>query len=258
MGILNKIIKLKFIAVSMLTLAFLASPSFAQDRISYGAQLLEKGEQELDINALLAAEDIFLDYCVGPTRNSLCEYYLARLYLAEYAYWSQVKKDKKRSEEALEKAEEKGLEAISRRPTDPDSHVVLGKIYQIKLSKSPLSELTKAFLDESPVVKEYRQALRLDAKNGEAEIGLGIYYLFIPRALGGDGHRARGHFKRAAKLMPKDPEPLVWISIAYREDNRLEDARKHLDKAIKLRPASAFVQAENKRLKDAEKAAAGK
>ncbi len=258
MGILNKIKIIKYFSALIVSLILFSSVSYGQDRILYGSQLLEKGEENLDIKALLAAEEIFLDYCVGPERNSLCEYYLARLYLAEYTYWSQVKKDKKRADEALEKAEKKGLDAVSRRPTDPDSHVVLGKIYQIKLSKSPVSELTKAFFDESPVVKEYRQALRLDAKNAEAEIGLGIYYLFIPRALGGDGHRARGHFKKAIKLVPDDPEPLVWMSVAYREDQRPKEAREYLDKAIKLAPQSAFVQAENKRLKDVEAALAGK
>ena len=86
-------------------------------------------------------------------------------------------------------------------------------------------------------------------------MGLGIYYQFIPRVLGGDGHRARKHFKRAAILMPKNTEPLVWLSISYREEGRLSEARMWLDKAVKLDPDNRFVRAEQARLSAAEKAA---
>ncbi|MFO8056983.1 MAG: TRAP transporter TatT component family protein [bacterium] len=215
--------------------------------------LIEKGEKKLALHSLNKAEKILLRECEGPSRHSLCEYYLARLYLAEYSYFSQVDRNRKKADRALDQAEKYGRQAVSRRPKDARVHVIMGRIHQIQLSQYPLSSLTKAIGARHPVVEEYERALKLDPKNGEAELGLGIYYLTIPQFLGGDGHRAREHFKRAAKLMPQNPEPLVWVAISYRQEERLEDARKYLDKAEKIAPQDPFVQTEKTRLKRARK-----
>lgn len=219
---------------------------------------IEKGENKLDLQSLKKAEKILLRECEGPSRNSLCEYYLTRLYLAEYSYFSQVNRNRKKADQALDKAEKYGRQAVSRRPNDARVHVIMGRVYQVQLSQYPLSSLTKAIGARHPVVEEYKRALKLDPQNGEAELGLGIYYLTIPQFLGGDGHRAREHFKRAAKLMPGNPEPLVWVAISYRQDGRLDDARKYLEKAKKTDPHDPFVQAEKRRLKRAEKQSSGK
>lgn len=216
--------------------------------------LLEQGEKNLDPAALDAALSIFLKQCQGPARNSFCEYYMARVYLAQYSYFSQVKNDDAGAGAALAKAEASGKEAILRRPTDPAVHVLMGRINQVMLARSPLTGIARAMISESPVLREYERALELDPDDGEAELGLGIYYQFIPRLIGGDGHRARGHFRRAAALMPNDPEPLVWIAISFREEGRLREAREALTKALTLDPANKFAQAEDARLRAAEKA----
>jgi len=221
-------------------------------------KLIEKGETKLDLSALDKAEKILLRECEGPSRNSLCEYYLARLYIAEYSYFSQVNRNREKASASLAKAEQYARKAVSRRPNDARAHVIMGKIYQIQLSQYPISSLSKAVGARHPVVEEYTQALKLDPQNGEAEMGLGIYYLTIPQFLGGDGHRARNHFKRAAELMPHDPEPLVWVAISYRQEGRLADARKYLNKARKIAPQDPFVKAEQARLRRAEKQSTGK
>lgn len=221
-------------------------------------KLIEQGEKKLALSSLDKAEKILLRECKGPSRNSLCEYYLARLYLAEYSYFSQVKHDRKKADAALDNAEEYARQAVSRRPNDARAHVIMGKVYQVQLSQYPISSLTKAVGARHPVVEEYNKALKLDPQNGEAELGLGIYYLTIPQFLGGDGHRAREHFKRAAKLMPGNPEPLVWVAISYRQDGRLKDARKYLNKAQKIDARDPFVRSEKARLERAERQSSGK
>ena len=236
---------------------FLLMPSLAafgqEHEFEEAVALLEQGEARLDIRALNRAEAIFLENCQGPGRDSFCEYYLGRVALAQYSYFSSVKPHPGKASRALSRAEKFGRQALVRRPNDPEVHVLMGKIYQVKLSQRPVSELSQAVLDQSPVVKSFTRALELDPDNGEAELGLGIYYLFIPQFLGGDGHRARNHFKRAAKLMPDNPEPLVWLSIAYRQEGRLREARQYLDRAIALDPNHPFVQAEAARLLSAER-----
>ncbi len=221
-------------------------------------KLIEKGETKLDVSALDKAEKILLRECEGPSRNSLCEYYLARLYIAKYSYFSQVNRNREKASASLSKAEQYAKKAVSRRPNDARPHVIMGKIYQIQLSQYPISSLSKAVGSRHPVVEEYTQALKLDPQNGEAEMGLGIYYLTIPQFLGGDGHRARNHFKQAAELMSDNPEPLVWVAISYRQEGRLADARKFLNKARKIDPQNPFVKAEQARLRRAEKQSTGK
>lgn len=219
--------------------------------------LLRKGEDTLDYKALEQAERIFLKECQGPERDNSCEYYLARLYLAMFGYYSQIKGDMARANKNLEMALDAGNDAVKRRPNDPDVHVLLGKINHQIFMRDPISGLTKAALSDSPVVAEYERALELDPQNGEAEMGLGIYYMYLPRFLGGDHHRARNHFKAAVKLMPSNPEPLVWIAISYRMQGSLEKARIYLGRALVISPESIFVQTEDKRLREAEKQADG-
>ena len=95
--------------------------------------------------------------------------------------------------------------------------------------------------------------IHLDPDNGEAQLGLGIYYHTIPRFLGGDGHRARNHFREALRLMPDNPEPLVWLSISYRLEGRLLDARQWLDQALAISPDDPFVKNEDTRLRAEER-----
>jgi tetratricopeptide (TPR) repeat protein len=229
--------------------------SFAgPEEVARAVALIERGEQFLDMSALDSAEEILLNECQGPQRDSLCEYYLARIYLAKYVYYYQVRGDNPKALEALSRAESTGKDAISRRPGDARTHVLMGRIYQVKLSRYTVTDLTRMMLADSPVVAEFNRALELDPENGEAELGLGIYYLYIPRVFGGDGHRARTHFKKAHRLMPENPEPAVWIAISYREEARLDDARQWLDRAGTIDPDNKFYQLEEKRLRAAERA----
>jgi tetratricopeptide (TPR) repeat protein len=233
----------------------------APDRILAGPEevaramaSIERGEKILDMSALDSAEKILLNECQGPQRDSLCEYYLARIYLAKYIYYYQVRGDNQKALQALSRAESTGKDAIARRPGDARVHVLMGRIHQVKLSRYSMSDLTRMMISDSPVVAEFNRALELDPGSGEAELGLGIYYLYIPRVFGGDGHRARTHFKKAHRLMPDNPEPAVWIAISYREEARLDDARQWLDRAKAIDPDNKFYQLEEQRLRAAEKA----
>lgn len=223
------------------------------NEMAQARHFLEKGEKGLDQNALASAEQLFQNECKGPARDPLCEYYLARIYLARYSYWAQVAGDSTKAAAALSSAEAMGRQAVARRPGDASVHVLMGRIYQVKLSRYPMSGISRAMVSESPVVKEFERALSITPESGEAELGLGIYYQFMPRVLGGDGHRARNHFKRAARLMPRNPEPLVWVSISYREEGRPKDARKYLDQALAIDSNNPFVREESRRLMAAEK-----
>lgn len=253
-SVIGRMVGSALLAAAMFCVSFYSGRVNAgSDDFSRAVSLLTQGEQSFDFKALSDAERILLKECQGPDRDSTCEYHLARVYLAMYSYYSQVHPDNLKALDALTKAEVSGLAAIVRRPNDALVHVLMGRVYQVKLSRFTFTGLTRAMLFESPVVREFERALELDPDNGEAELGLGIYYQFIPRVMGGDGHRARTHFKRAVKLLPKNPEPLVWISISYREEGRLDEARNFIDRAVALDAENKFVQAEAARLRAAEK-----
>lgn len=245
-------IRVNIILVFLLLTAALPA---AADDISQAAALIEEAELKPDLQKLTEAEKLLTSSCQGPRRNPSCEYWLARDYLAQHNYYSQVKPDEKKAAEALDRAENMARQASARRPNDARVHVLLGKIYQLRLAQSPISGMTQVIFSQSPVLKEFERALEIEPTNGEAMLGLGIYYQFMPRALGGDPHRARKYFKDAAKQMPTNPEPLVWLSISYREEGRLDDARRFLDRALKLAPQNPFALAEDQRLRSAEQAA---
>jgi tetratricopeptide (TPR) repeat protein len=242
----------------MLSLFWPGSSRAQADDVDRAVQLLEQGEKNLDIASLNAALEIFLKQCRGPARDSLCEYYIARAYLAQSTYYSQVKSDTAAGNKALASAESAAKEALLRRPNDPAVHVLMGKIMQVKLMRSPLTSIPLAMISTSPVITEYQRALELDPGNGPAELGLGIYYQLVPRLIGGDARRARGCFRKAAELMPDDPEPLVWLAISFRGEGRLQDARHSLDRALALDPGNQFARAEDARLKAAEQAQGGR
>jgi len=224
----------------------------AADEISPATAMIEPRSRSPTFQALTEAEKMLTSTCQGPNRNPSCEYWIARDFLAQYNYYTQTKPDPKKADEALNKAEDMGHRASSRRPNDARVHVLLGKIYQLRLAQSPVTGITQALISKSPVVSEFERALELDPKNGEAMLGLGIYYQFVPRVLGGDQHRARKYFKDAAATMPQNPEPLVWVSISFREEGRLPDARRVLDRALKIDPQNQFARAEDQRLRAAE------
>jgi tetratricopeptide (TPR) repeat protein len=249
-----------FILVVILVLSF-ADLAHGKEKspseFARAVKLLEKGEKNLDLKALNEAQGIFERECTGADRDAMCEYYLARVHLAKYSYFTAVAPDDARAEAELKEAEHEGKRAVDRRPSDPLAHVLMGKVQFAKLTRSPVSGIAEAMVSESPVLTEFNRALALDPNCGEAELGLGIYYQFMPQFAGGDPHLARTHFRRAAELMPNNPEPLVWLAASYREEGRLAEARQYLNRAMELDPNNRFVLAEAQRLVEAERSQGG-
>jgi tetratricopeptide (TPR) repeat protein len=243
--------------MSALVLAGGLAMSARADETAYQQAIsnLTRGENSLDLIALQQAAATFASECAGPSRDAGCEYYLARTYLALFTCYSTDPLPDRQIKAAqfLAKAEATAKLAIARRPSDPAPHVLMGRINQVLLLRNYVAGLTTAVLSESPVVAEYNRALALDPDNGEAELGLGIYYMSIPRFLGGDYQRARQYFRASAKDLPSDPEPLVWLSRAYRLEGRLGQARSALERARALAPTNYSVQVEDARLKEVEK-----
>ncbi len=214
--------------------------------------LIDEGEKNLDVRKLEQAEELLVNYCSINAPRLECDYELARLYLAQYSYWAG--RDEAKATRALDQAEAYARSAITRGPQSAEEHVLLGRVYQVRLSRFPLPELSKAVLRDSPVAAEYRRALEIDSTSGDAELGLGVYYMFIPRFLGGDTDRARGHLKRASQLMPEDPTPLIWMAASYRNEGDVKEARKYIDRALALDSKNSFAKAEEARIKEAERA----
>jgi tetratricopeptide (TPR) repeat protein len=246
-----------FLSMTVLAQVPEVSPQVMERRTEVPAALpfLEKGESRLDLASLQKAEELLVQDCQGGSeRPAQCEYQLARVYLALFTYWSSQTGPEAaaKTSQYLAMAEAAARAAAARSPDDPAPHVLLGRIAQIGLTRNYITGLTTAALSESPVVSHYNRALELDPNNGEAELGLGIYYMSIPQFLGGDLQRARRHFQRAIKLRPQDPEPLVWMSRSYRVEGRLHESRRYMERAKTLAPSNYSVQVEEARLREAE------
>ncbi len=233
----------------------LCAPAFGKQGIelSQGLKLLEQGRRELDVSALKKADAIFTGRIQADPGDWQNHYYRSRVNLYLYSYYSEVKRDPVASVSALNKALADAQSAQKLNPRSADVYALLGRIHQLQMGINPVGTVISAAISEVPALEEYRKALELDPNNVEAEMGLGTYYLFAPRFLGGDRDRAIKHLKRAARLDPRNIEVWTWLSVALREDGDLDKARESLNTALALDPDSRFAKAEDKRLKQLEK-----
>ncbi len=250
----------KYTWVCMVLLAGLAFVMFAEfalskdePELSRGIDLLDQGRRSLDLRALDEAKAIFTNRIKNNPQDWQNYYYRARVNLYLYSYYSEVKLDPVKATTALTSALSDAIRAEKLNPKSAAVHALLGRIYQVQMGLNPVGTVISAAVSEVPALEEYKKALELDPKNAEAEMGLGTYYLFAPRFLGGNRDRAIKHFKLAVKRDPLKSEAWVWLSVAHREDGRLDRARESLNTALSLDADSRFAKAENKRLKQAEK-----
>lgn len=82
----------------------------------------------------------------------------------------------------------------------------------------------------------YRQLLRYEPKNPGVHLNLGKSL-----ALTGDPRGAKKHLLEVLKVRPSDAVALAQLATVYRQDGRMDDAFRTIDKALRAEPGNAFA-----------------
>ncbi|MEZ6243860.1 MAG: sulfotransferase [Phycisphaerales bacterium] len=82
----------------------------------------------------------------------------------------------------------------------------------------------------------YRQLLKLEPKNPGVHLNLGKSL-----ALSGDSEGAKRHLRETLKVRPEDPAALAQLASCYRQEDRVEDALRAADRALRADPTHAFA-----------------
>jgi len=88
---------------------------------------------------------------------------------------------------------------------------------------------------------EFDRALEIDPENAYAHFGIGLSKLFTPRAFGGNVDVAIEMLEQAIEFSPDhefSSQVLTFLSIAHAKQDRPEEARECLERALILDPAN--------------------
>jgi tetratricopeptide (TPR) repeat protein len=85
-------------------------------------------------------------------------------------------------------------------------------------------------------VEQYKEALKFEPGNVEANLNIGSIYLAQ-----GMAEDAIEYFKGAAESNPRFPDPHVFLGKAYLEVDEIKEAEEHFQRALKLMPDNAAL-----------------
>jgi tetratricopeptide (TPR) repeat protein len=91
-------------------------------------------------------------------------------------------------------------------------------------------------------MEEVGKAIELDRKAAANWLSRGVGNYYLPAAFGGGPGLAIRDFEQAVELDPSFAEGYLWLGIALRKQGRNADARKALDRALKLNPNRRWAQ----------------
>jgi tetratricopeptide (TPR) repeat protein len=138
---------------------------------------------------------------------------------------------------------EAGKAAVALQPNKPEGHFWLGANYGGAAAHSTLANLS-SFQD---IKGEMEAVLKIDEsyQGYSAYLGLGRLYMQAPRAFGGDNAKAIEYLEKGVKLSPNNTMMKLHLAEAYRDANRVAEAKKQIE-AIKAATPDPKYAAEHK------------
>ena len=86
------------------------------------------------------------------------------------------------------------------------------------------------------------RAIELDPKNADAYVARALDYFYTPRPFGGNKEKAVEFLQQAIRLDPASDTAHLYLAQVYLETNRLSDALREIDEALRLDPDRSFAQ----------------
>lgn len=196
------------------------------------AKDLEAARDRQDRGALQTLSSKYSEEASKQPNNADVQYRLAlvKSYAAEVAL---ELKDKNASRAAAEEGIQAAQKAVQIKPADAENHRLLGTLCgQVVPAAGALGGLKYG----KCALESINKAIELDPKNAAAYLSRGVGNYYLPPAFGGGIDKAIGDFQKAVQLNPKLAEGYLWLGLAYRKENKNEEARQALTKAVQLNP----------------------
>lgn len=121
---------------------------------------------------------------------------------------------------------------IALAPTRPEGH------FWLAANMGALAEgfgLREGLRYRRPIKEALETVLKIDAAylQGSADRALGRWYAKVPGLFGGDRRRAEEHLRRSLGYAPNSIITHVFLAELYIDTNRNDDAKRHLDAALR-------------------------
>jgi tetratricopeptide (TPR) repeat protein len=106
-----------------------------------------------------------------------------------------------------------------------------------------ITGLASALQWNGRIEQALQQAARLDDRDPQLHVALGLRKLLAPRLLGHDPAAALAHFDYAARVLPDDERPRVFAAMAAWLLQKRQAAITWLEQAVAVNPNNVFAQA---------------
>jgi len=158
-----------------------------------------------------------------------------------YSYVAEVATEL-RDAAAARQAAEAGVaaaeKAVALDPNSAEFRRLLGVLY----GQLVPGNLARAVQYGRRSVEELDRALALAPNNSDVHLSRGIGKYYLPAILGGGAEAALEDLRKAIELDPKSDQAHLWLGLALRKANRLEEARQALARAVKLNPERLWAK----------------
>ncbi|MGH9639646.1 MAG: tetratricopeptide repeat protein [Bryobacteraceae bacterium] len=201
------------------------------------ANALRNARDRQDLTAL---DHLIAQAARGNISSSAAQYRiaLANSYAAEVAMELHQKKKAESYAEAGIGAAQK---AVAQNDSNPEYHRLLGQLCGQAIPASPIWGTLEYGQCASGEIKK---AIALNGHYALAYVTEGVGSYYLPQAMGGGAGLALKDFDKAIALNPRLAEAYLWKGLALRKQNRNQEARAALERALQLDPKRLWTKQE--------------
>ncbi len=195
----------------------------ARDRQDRAA--LDKMAAELRIVAEQQPKDVTAQY-----RAALAESYAAEIDVETG--------DKNAAKNAAQAGIDAAERAVGLKPDSAEYQRILGTLCGQMISSNGLAALKYG----NCALNGVNKALELDPKSSMVYLSHGVGNYYLPPMFGGGMDAAIKDFRKAIELNPKNAEGWLWLGIALRRANQVEEAHQAIAKSVELNPKRVWAK----------------
>lgn len=190
----------------------------------------DKAALEKVVTDLRAAADKNAKDPTAQYRLALAESYSAEIAIETH--------DKAAAKVAAQAGIDAAERAVNLKPDSSEYQRILGTLCGQMISGNGLAGLKYGKCALTAVNK----AIELDPKSSLNYLSHGVGNYYLPEALGGGYELAIKDFRKAIELNPKNADAYLWLGIALRKVNQMDEARKAISQSLELNPNRAWAK----------------
>jgi Tfp pilus assembly protein PilF len=138
--------------------------------------------------------------------------------------------DRKQGRQAAEQGIKGGERALSLRP-GAENYRILATLYGQAITD------VMSGLSYGPRAKDaIGKAMEAAPKSSAVWVARGVGNYYLPSQFGGGAQNATSDFRKALELDPKNGEAYLWLGVSLRKENKDAEARQAFQKSLELNP----------------------